>query len=202
MKIFCIGFQKTGTTSIESALTSLGYKVCGVRFDLIPHINNGDYDSIWNVVDSFDAFRDNPWPVLYKAIDAKYPGSKFILTIRDEVSWIRSVVNHFGTKPSEMIQFIYHHPFPVGNENDFLSTYLKHNEEVLEYFSTRPQDLLVLNLDQKAEWETLCNFLGRPVPEIPFPHANKGAYTMLGKKIKRFRKRVSSKLRSLRDPDS
>ncbi len=29
MKIFCIGFQKTGTTSLGRALELLGYRVCG-----------------------------------------------------------------------------------------------------------------------------------------------------------------------------
>ena len=201
-KIFCIGFHKTGTNSLGEALTCLGYKVCGVRHDLLPSLKNDEDSTIMEIVKGFDAFKDNPWPVLFKKLDTLFPGSKFILSLREETGWIRSIVNHFNSTPSEMIQFIYHHPYPAGNENDFLSVYLKHNEEVLEYFSNRPQDLLVLNLDHKSGWEPLCHFLGHPVPEIPFPHSNKGAYTMLGKKIKRFRKGVSAKLRSFRNPDS
>ncbi|MEL7319154.1 MAG: sulfotransferase, partial [Pseudomonadota bacterium] len=29
-KVFCIGFQKTGTSSLREALTRLGYRVTGV----------------------------------------------------------------------------------------------------------------------------------------------------------------------------
>lgn len=202
MKVFCIGFQKTGTTSIESAMTSLGFRVCGVRFDLIPGIEAKDYSGIWKVVDSFDAFRDNPWPLLYKELDARYPGSKFILTIRDESSWIRSVINHFNSTPSEMIQLVYSHPFPAGHEEDFIRIFRQHNQDVQDYFSGRQQDLLVLNLSQHSDWDSFCTFLGVPIPPIPFPHQNKGAYTFFGKKIKRFRKKINAKLRSFRNPDS
>ena len=39
----------------------------------------------------------------------------------------------------------------------------------------RPDDLLVLNVTTSAGWEPLCNFLGVPVPDEPFPNVNKAA---------------------------
>ena len=39
-------------------------------------------------------------------------------------------------------------------------------------FQAAPKDkLLVFNLS--SGWEPLCEFLGRPVPSVPFPHLNK-----------------------------
>lgn len=44
----------------------------------------------------------------------------------------------------------------------------KHNAEVKR--TVPPEQLLVYNV--KQGWEPLCEFLGVPVPDEPFPHAN------------------------------
>lgn len=36
-----------------------------------------------------------------------------------------------------------------------------------------PSELLLVYSVQEG-WEPLCNLLGKPVPEIPFPHSNSG----------------------------
>jgi hypothetical protein len=46
--------------------------------------------------------------------------------------------------------------------------YLAHNEEVKRV--TPPERLLVFKLEQG--WEPLCEFLGKPVPEVDFPNIN------------------------------
>lgn len=201
MKVFCIGFQKTGTTSLEAALTHLGYRVCDVRFEIIPDLRQKDFSAVWPIVDQYDALRDNPWPLLFRELDEKYPGSKFILTIRDDASWIKSVVNHFGNKPSEMLDFVYGYPIPIGHEDVFLQTYRKHNQDVLRYFADRKEDLLVLDLNKEAKWAPLCTFLGKEIPTKPFPHQNKGAYTISEKFFIKNLKRIKAKIRSLRKPD-
>jgi len=38
--------------------------------------------------------EDNPWPLIYKELDKRIPGCKFILTLRDEESWYSSVKRH------------------------------------------------------------------------------------------------------------
>jgi hypothetical protein len=199
MKVFCIGFQKTGTTSLEAALKLLRYRVCDVRFDLIQPLRQRDFSKVWEIADAYDAVRDNPWPVLFRELDKQYPGSKFILSIRDESAWIKSVVNHFGTKPSEMLDFIYGFPFPIGHEETFLQTYRNHNRDVREYFADREDDLLVLDLNKEAGWVPLCSFLQRPVPSVAFPHQNKGAYSYPEKFFKKTLKRIKAKIRSFRN---
>ena len=85
VKVFCIGFQKTGTVSAGRALAALGYRVCDARYDLIEPVRNGDLDAVRAVADQYDAVRDNPWPLLFRELDRMYPKAKFILTLRDDV---------------------------------------------------------------------------------------------------------------------
>ena len=197
-KIFCVGFQKTGTTSLGAALEILGYKVCGVRYDLIPAIKENNWTHIDEVISQHDAFKDNPWPVIYKSLDEKYPGSKFILTIRDEPAWIKSLVNHFGTTPSVMQDFIYEKEYPKGNEELYIDVYRKHNQDVKTYFEKRPGDLLIIDLTHEKKWDRICHFLSIPIPGSDFPHENKGKYTFIGKLMKYGKKKSRLLLKKLK----
>lgn len=75
--------------------------------------------------------------------------------------------------------------FPVGNEYHLLGTYLLHNKEVRDYFKDRPDDFLEVNWENGDGWELLCDFLGKEIPDRPFPHANKGKYTLWQKMTRR-----------------
>jgi hypothetical protein len=176
-KVFGIGFHKTGTSTLGVALRKLGYKVCGDRLELVDTLIQDDLSSALKLVEEYDAFQDNPWPLLYKELDFRYPNSKFILTLRDERKWIKSVVNHFGKKHTMMREWLYGIGFPEGNEHIYLDRYRKHNQEVLEYFQDRSDNLLVVSWEQGDGWKELCSFLGKPLPDMPFPHVNKGKYT-------------------------
>jgi hypothetical protein len=173
-KVFCIGFHKTGTSSMTVALRKLGYRVTGPNGVHDPNIA----DNLWNVIDealaSFDAFQDNPWPLVYKELDQRLPGSKFILTERDPEAWLRSQVKHFGTRTTPMRQLIYgeHAGCPEGNESVYIERYRAHGREVRDYFKDRPQDLLIMDVTAGDGWEVLCQFLGHDAPDEPFPRAN------------------------------
>ena len=56
------------------------------------------------IASSFDAFQDNPWPLIYKDMHKKYPGNKFIITPRDHEDWWSSIYNHFSEKSTPMRQ--------------------------------------------------------------------------------------------------
>jgi|WetSurMetagenome_2_1015567.scaffolds.fasta_scaffold46594_3 hypothetical protein len=185
-KIFAIGFPKTGTTSLNSALTTFGYKVKS-HFGLDdPDISRNVYEMAFRFVEQYDAFEDAPWCFIYKELDKKYPGSKFILTLRPTEKWIKSQVDHF-TQTRPMREWIYGAGCPKGNEDIYIARYERHNKEVLEYFKDRPDDLLVLRLTEGEGWEKLCQFLHKDVPDIEFPHENKG--------VERARKRKRKKIR-------
>jgi|LQYC01.1.fsa_nt_gi hypothetical protein len=184
-KVFGIGFPKTGTSSLKNALTTLGYKVKGTFGKHDPDISRKVYEMAFRFVEQYDAFEDVPWCVIYKELDKKYPGSKFILTLRPTEKWIKSAVDYF-TKTNPMKEWIFGSGMPKGNEDIWIPRYERHNREVLEYFKDRPEDLLVMQLTEGEGWEKLCPFLGKEVSATDFPHKNKGVEKpLLMKKTKR-----------------
>jgi hypothetical protein len=172
-KIFCIGFHKTGTKSLGMALKTLDYRVTGPNSINDQNIAKNVYSVAKSLVRKYDAFKDNPWPIIFKEMDAIHPNSKFILTIRDSESWIKSQVRHFGRHETQMRKWIYGVGCPEGNEETYIKRFEEHNKEVIDYFKDRPEDLLVIDFAKKDGWEKLCSFLQADIPNIPFPHANK-----------------------------
>ena len=176
-KVFCIGFHKTGTTSLAVALKMLGYRVTGPNGTKDRNIAEKVHAMANRLARKYDAFQDNPWPVLFREMDANWPGSKFILTMRTSDAWIRSQVKDFGLRETPMRRWIYGAGCPEGNETVYMERYERHNREVLEYFRNRPDDLLLLELAKGHGWPELCAFLDRPLPSTPFPHANKASWS-------------------------
>lgn len=170
-KVFCIGYQKTGTTSLHVALKILGYNVCGFREDLVHEIISRRYDKVWAVVDTYEAFEDHPWPNLFKELDIRYPGSKFILTLRNEENWYRSCLKYFK-HPHFVSRWLYGVEVPEGHKDKYLKTYNHHNNTVIKYFVNRPNDLLIMSLEDGGGWAQLCSFLNCSIPKAGFPHAN------------------------------
>jgi hypothetical protein len=175
-KIFGIGFHKTGTSSLGAALELLGRRVCGPVGYMKPDIAETLRETAFELLDDYDAFEDNPWTVLYRALDVRCPGSRFILTVRDSNRWIESVLRHFGGAQTPMRELIYGpgRGDPKGNEAHYVDRYERHNAEVKAYFAGR-RDLLVMDLAAGDGWEALCGFLGNPQPDVAFPHINEAA---------------------------
>lgn len=175
-KVFCIGFQKTGTTSLYAALQTLGYKTAAVAGRDWPaeRLAAEGAQLCVETARDFDAAQDMPWPLFFRELDEAYPGSKFILTVRDPEKWFDSIEGHFGANEGEMQAFVYGRDAaaPAGNKARYLETLRNHEAAVRAYFSDRPQDLLVMNLESGDSWKELCAFLGAPVPAAPFPVRN------------------------------
>lgn len=183
-KVFAIGFHKTGTTSLGAALTFLRYRVChGARplrrafgqARMMGLLRQGQYDPLFDAVQEFEAFEDIPWFTMYAELDRRFPGSRFILTRRDERLWIASASRYFGDTTSELREWLYGTGSPAGNERAWLERYRRHEADALQYFQDRPGDLLVVNWEEGDGWPELCRFLDRPMPVGPFPHLNKRA---------------------------
>lgn len=181
-KVFVIGFHKTGLTSLGAALNLLGYTVCHrakpVREALgqermIQLLQEKNYAPIFSIAQSFNAFHDNPWFWLYQQLDEEFPGSKFILSTREENDWLRSAGSYFGDSSSDFRQLVYGQGALRGNETLYLNRYRKHNHEARAWFKNRPDQFLELDVIARPSWDTLCNFLHKPVPAYTFPHLNK-----------------------------
>jgi len=181
-KVFGIGWAKTGTTTLGKCFKILGYVHQGQRLDLVHHLETGNLEPILALARQCESFEDWPWIVLYKQLDLEFPGSKFILTQREAARWITSYQNmlkHQGEANEELNRIrrtLYGLPFPFVSADGLMHRYEKHNAEVLDYFRDRPGTLLTVNWEKGDGWLALCNFLEKPVPDIPFPHENKGKY--------------------------
>jgi hypothetical protein len=174
-KIIGVGFQKTGTSSLREALKILGYRVKDTSSRPLIPIIKGNYPKVLHMIRKFDALEDTPWYMIYKQLDRSLPGSKFILTLRDEESWYKSVSRHIGRLRNPSHEWIYGRGkgLPMDDKENTIAVYNQHNQEVLDYFKDRPEDLLVVDFTQGAGWKELCGFLGKEIPAEPFPHANK-----------------------------
>lgn len=100
-KIFCIGFNKTGTTTLEKILQHYGYILPNQQEQearITSRAFSGDYTEFKNFINHYDAFQDMPFSQgeIYIAADALFPNSKFILTVRDSEEWFNSVVRFYG----------------------------------------------------------------------------------------------------------
>lgn len=169
-KVFCIGFHKTGTSSIGAALEYLGFRVTGPNFVNDPRIHSDLWSLARPLVGEYDAFQDNPWPILFREIDRDVPGAIFLLTLRDPRDWILSVENFFGRQQTQMRALIYGAGSPSHNREAYLARYRQHYAEVESYFADRPGRLLRMNVFEGDGWECLCSFLNKPLPNLPFPH--------------------------------
>jgi len=176
-KVFCIGFQKTGTTSLHAALTRLGYETAAVvgRDWPADRLAAEGADLCIETMKAFDAAQDMPWPLFYRELDDAYPGSKFILTIRDAERWFASIEGHFGANEEEMQALVYGRDAaaPLGNRQRYLSVLSAHERGVRAYFADRPADLLIMDLERGDGWPALCSFLGVKAPVEPFPVRNR-----------------------------
>jgi hypothetical protein len=199
-KIICIGWHKTGTSTMGDALITLGFNVVGARLDLANHLLNNNTQAVIDVAKEYDALQDVPWAVLFKELDNEFPNSKFILTIRDERNWLHSAKKHFGDSYTAMRKWIYGNGILNGNENLYIERYRKHYSDVKDYFKDRPDDIIVMDLKNGAGWNKLCSFLNKPIPKKAFPHSNKGKhnYGLKDKMIWHLRKLSPSWLKQLR----
>lgn len=184
-KVFGVGFQKTGTTTLGVIFDKLGYKVAG--YDAFRQFAGRDSLTLQEVeahalevARDVDAVKDSPWPILYQSLDRAFPGSKFIHVTRDPDAWIRSAVKDFGSDPNPLREVIYGSRFPLGNEAAWLARYNRHNAEVTTYFADRPDDFLSIRLEDGVSYEKVCGFLGEPIVGTGVPRAN----TRLKKKLK------------------
>lgn len=183
-RIFGIGMHKTATTSLHLAMKIL-------------HFNSAHWTSahwakaiweeirVWGKSSTLEKsyhLCDLPIPMLFRELDKGYPGSKFILTLLNEEIWVKAAEIHWSYKnrfraawDSDPFTHKVHQALYGQRHFErevFLARYRRHNAEVLEHFKDRPDDLLVMNMSDGAGWKELCQFVGRRIPDVEYPHGN------------------------------
>ncbi|GAA4267984.1 sulfotransferase [Hyunsoonleella aestuarii] len=171
-KVFVIGFQKTGTTSLELALINLGYRVYGGDKNLFKFKDQKSLNNyILETLKYWDAVQDMPWPLFYKELHQLYPEAKFILTYRHTQDWIKSVVKYFASIRIPLHEKIYNVPCAEGYEQKYIDVYNNFNVEVIDFFKDK-ENFIIMEQNKNFNYETLCQFLNMPiVPKDLFPHA-------------------------------
>jgi hypothetical protein len=191
-KVFGIGLSRTGTTSLTEALKLLGYKALHfpdhkvTQSEVYAFFASQSGCINLSILMDHDAITDTPVCCLYKALDKSYPGSKFILTIREKESWLHSCERYWKEVLMPLIQTGPDHPYKyirfinekVYGAQDydreiFSGVYDTYNTEVVQYFRDRPQDFLILHICGGEGWSKLAPFLGATIPKASFPFENR-----------------------------
>lgn len=96
-KAFGIGANKTGTTSLQQILQIIGLKVAPQQEGELLGMQayRGHFGGLSGYIERYDAFQDAPFSVktTFAQVDALFPGSKFILTVREPEAWFNSLRN-------------------------------------------------------------------------------------------------------------
>jgi hypothetical protein len=177
-KVVVVGLSKTGTSTLKVMLSGLGYTVCGPRKDLLTRVRAGDIAAIDPVLDQYDAFEDWPWPLTYRYVLERYGDrAKFILSTRGSFEqWYTSLIKHGrSSSPFRGMYPTYGYYRPDGREAEFRKIYETHNEDVRQFFASRPAQCVEFCLENGDGWDKLCGLLGEPVPDLPVPRQNKAA---------------------------
>lgn len=182
-KIFCIGLNKTGTSSLHEAFKILGIKSVHYKDDQgnnIKHIIRDNYlngDNILNRLEDYEAFSD--WGTkrhlinIVKAFDRQYPNSKFILNTRPLNAWLDSREKHVKRAQKRKEKHPHEHiPWLKVDKKNWEILYKEYHKEVLNYFKDRNEELLIFDVSKGDSWEKLCPFLDLPIPHVAFPKVN------------------------------
>jgi hypothetical protein len=200
MKIFCIGYNKTGTSSLSEIFFQNGFSVAPQQpFECNMESYYFDsYDTIVKMIKNdyyqYSFFQDVPFsmPNFYKTLYENFPHAKFILSVRDdEKVWYQSLVK-FHKKvfknfknPTE-ISWTYRgwvfkmltqsYGAPKYNPYDYnylTKSYLKHIEDVENFFKDKKNSLIKINLKDPNLIDKLETFLDVGFENRKVPHLNK-----------------------------
>jgi hypothetical protein len=200
LEVIGVGFGRTGTLSLKSALETLGFGPCYHMYELLQHTDHapawnaahaGDVDVLRRPLAGYRSTVDWPGCGFWRELAALYPEARLVLSTRPAQQWYASfretvgaVLATAGTEDPAMVPEEFRPvtdlrdhvvrdrsfgpDFDVDDEARVIAAYERHNAEVR---AEVPSDRL-LDFDVAEGWEPLCEFLGVPVPDEPFPRAN------------------------------
>lgn len=187
LKVIGSGLGRTGTMSLKLALEQLGLGPCHhmvevfARPDSIPlWVAAGAGSPDWEAIFSgFQSMVDYPGCRFWRELMGYYPDAKVIHTLRDPDEWFDSTQSTIfaprspSTEPPPPMRPFFDMVMSDfgGRQGDraFMTDYFKrHTEEVL---ATVPKERLTV-FEASQGWAPLCDFLGLPVPQTPFPKVN------------------------------
>ena len=116
----------------------------------------------------------------FVALAETYPHARFIYTHRNLESWLTSCRRFYRPRRIKRHQRNYHIDIfgtrGCYSERAFRNTYLLHEAAVRSQFQNDDgswDDRCLYLETERLGWDPLCQFLGVPVPDEPFPHENR-----------------------------
>lgn len=195
LKVVGAGVGRTGTHSLKFALEQLLEGPCHHMVEIIgdPSQAVGWTDAVegrevdWaKLLSGYVAMVDWPGASFWREISAANPDALVLLSTRDPEAWYRSASNTifqpiertppgleawFGTTMPKL--FGTRFSDDLGNPTAMMDAFERHNAEVR---AGVPADRL-LEWTVSEGWEPICERLGVPVPEEPFPVTNSTSET-------------------------
>jgi hypothetical protein len=188
LKVVGAGLGRTGTHTLKVVLERLLGGPCHHMVEVFQHPEqwpkwqqavDGEPLSVWgDVLDPYVAAVDWPSCRWYAELAEANPDALVLLSVRDSAdAWYRSASKTIFTAMPEhptddfgrwAVRLIGDHIGPPHDEAAVKAGYERHNAEVR---ATIPADRL---LEWKATdgWAPLCEALGVPIPDEPFPVTN------------------------------
>jgi len=194
-KVYGIGLQKTGLTSLLNFMLNNGYSATGRSRPLHNLFHAGRYEEVVESLpaDKFDFRCDWPIPLLYKLIFKRFGKNvKFILTVRnDPQKWFASLKRHnahshpFRNKH----KWTFKRYYPHGFEAEHLAYYERYVAEVIRFFreNDAEEQLLVVDVTQSDSVQKLSMFLDIDPDGQVMPHENKSSERVEQSPHRRFR---------------
>jgi hypothetical protein len=191
LRLIGAGWGRTGTSSMRSALETLGY-ACHHMSEVFHHQEQAalfteaatdptfDWERIYA---NYTATVDWPGCAFWRELTDAYPDAKVLLTVRDPERWFDSyaatvykpIAHGWDKDPSgswnEMAQRVIVARSFGGephNRDHAIAAFQRHNADVQA--AIPGERLLVYRVNEG--WDPLCAFLGVPIPREPFPHLN------------------------------
>ncbi len=201
-KVVCVGQPKTGTKTIAKIFENFGLYVnpnpiCinndddyiilnnNIKYYIDNnHIVNDDDEILYKNLELYEAFHDIPYSNNYEYIYKLYPNSKYILTLRDPLSWFNSLFNYQNISTMiniKILKKLYgHYKLSHENKEEIIEKYNNHNNKIIEFFKDKPDRLLVINIvdceiEKNNELEKIGLFLNKKI-DFYLPHENKQIY--------------------------
>jgi Sulfotransferase domain len=202
VRVIGAGVGRTGTLSLKAALERLGFGPCFHGRHVLDHPERlsmweaaaaGDPVDWGALFAGYASTVDWPGAAFWRQLATAFPAASVILTVRDAQRWYDSVYNTIFTMfgdgpPDERVArarrivpgldvFTAFHRRMIwqgffdgrfADRRHAIGVYAEHNAAVVREVSA--DRLLVMAPD--AGWDPLCEFLGVPVPDEPYPHLN------------------------------
>ena len=202
MRLIGAGLPRTATTSQKIALEMLGLAPCFHMINVLEDLSLVPTwrralagGAAWtDIFEGFASTVDWPGAFFYRELMDVYPDAKVLLSVREPDGWERSMrdtiwgvlygdtlardlsnarerVDPLWRQYDELMKEMWDRAGLLsrqGNHSPLGSAMLAYNQEVQQ---TVPRDRLLV-WSAVDGWEPLCEFLGLPVPEAPFPRVN------------------------------